>query len=47
MLPEVTQFEDVVKLVSDTGIQFMDFAFHQDQITPVNGAFTLVDGDVL
>lgn len=47
MLPEVTQFEDVVRLVSDTGIQFMDFAFRQDQITPVNGAFTLVDGDVL
>lgn len=47
MLPEVTQFEDVVKLVSDTGIQFMDFAFRQDQITSPNGAFTLIDGDVL
>ena len=26
MLPEITQFEETVTLVSDTGIQFMDFA---------------------
>ena len=26
MLPEITQFEDTVTLISDTGIQFMDFA---------------------
>ena len=30
MLPEVTQFEDTVTLVSDTGIQFMDFALRLD-----------------
>ena len=26
MLPEITQFEETVTLISDTGIQFMDFA---------------------
>lgn len=30
MLPEVTQFEETVTLVSDTGIQFMDFALALD-----------------
>ena len=30
MLPEVTQFEEIVTLVSDTGIQFMDFALALD-----------------
>lgn len=30
MLPQVTQFEDTVILVGDTGIQFMDFALRLD-----------------
>ncbi len=30
MLPEITQFEETVTLVSDTGIQFMDFALALD-----------------
>lgn len=30
MLPQVTQFEDTVILVGDTGVQFMDFALRLD-----------------
>ncbi|MGY2289866.1 virulence factor SrfB [Pseudomonas sp. SDO528_S397] len=39
MLPEVTQFEDTVTLVSDTGIQFMDFALRLDPRKEPAGEF--------
>jgi hypothetical protein len=39
MLPEVTQFEDTVTLVSDTGIQFMDFALRLDARKEAPGEF--------
>ncbi|MGE1152874.1 virulence factor SrfB [Pseudomonas kitaguniensis] len=39
MLPEVTQFEDTVTLVSDTGIQFMDFALRLDARKEPAGEF--------
>ena len=39
MLPEVTQFEDTVTLVSDTGVQFMDFALRLDPRKEPAGEF--------
>ncbi|MGA3681809.1 virulence factor SrfB [Pseudomonas graminis] len=45
MLPEVTQFEDTVTLVSDTGVQFMDFALRLDPRKEPAGEFaTMASG---
>ena len=47
MLPEVTQFEDTVTLVSDTGIQFMDFALCLDPRKEPQGEFVQLTHELL
>ncbi|MBD8472991.1 virulence factor SrfB [Pseudomonas sp. CFBP 8770] len=45
MLTEVTQFEDTVSLVSDTGVQFLDFALRLDVRKEQAGEFApMTDG---
>ena len=39
MLPELTQFEETVTLISDTSIQFMDFALTVDLRKEPSGEF--------
>lgn len=39
MLPEVTQFQEVVPLIDDTGIQFLDFALTLDPNKMFGGEF--------
>ncbi|PXA55706.1 virulence factor SrfB, partial [Pseudomonas aeruginosa] len=39
MLPELTQFEETVHLVNDSGIQFMDFAVQLDLRNEPAGRF--------
>lgn len=45
MLPEVTEFEETVTLVSDTGIQFMDFALILDERKEAAGEFVYLSSD--
>ena len=47
MLPEVTQFEDTVTLISDTGIQFMDFALSLDLRKEPPGEFAPLTSGLL
>lgn len=47
MLPEVPVFEETVSLVSDTGIQFMDFAARLDPRKAVAGEFATLSNTLL
>ena len=47
MLPQVTQFEDTVILVGDTGIQFMDFALRLDPRKLPSGDFAPLTNGLL
>ena len=47
MLPQVTQFEDTVILVADTGIQFMDFALRLDPRKLPSGDFAPLTNGLL
>lgn len=45
MLAEITEFEETVTLVSDTGIQYMDFALKFDERKVRAGEFAFVSSD--
>ena len=47
MLPQVTQFEDTVILVGDTGVQFMDFALRLDPKKLPSGDFAPLTNGLL
>lgn len=47
MLPEITQFEETVTLISDTGIQFMDFALALDLRREPPGEFAPLTSGLL
>lgn len=47
MLPEVTQFQDVVPLVNDTGVQFLDFALTLEPRKETGGEFAKLADDLL
>lgn len=47
MLPEIPPYEDVITLVSDSGIQFMDFAFQMNPAKEPAGCFAREVADVL
>lgn len=45
MLAEITEFEELVTLVSDTGIQFMDFALKLDEKKEPAGEFVFMSSE--
>ncbi|MGO2088497.1 MAG: virulence factor SrfB [Oceanisphaera sp.] len=45
MLAEITEFEETVALVSDTGIQFMDFALKFDERKEAAGEFVFISSE--
>ncbi|MGO4999942.1 virulence factor SrfB [Oceanisphaera sp. W20_SRM_FM3] len=45
MLAEITEFEETVSLVSDTGIQFMDFALKFDERKAPAGEFVFISSE--
>lgn len=47
MLPELTQFEETIHLINDSGIQFMDFAVRLDLPNEPTGRFALMGNSLI